>query len=370
MDCEPSQTKHRARTSGSVLIFVLALVVLLSVMAMRLMKETISEMQHVSQFHRRDDLRIHAYSALEIAVGALAEWREIQRQLLSPAQGWGDPVKYAEIIKWTVRVAVENGKLPMEQLRKNRSLLASLFETMTMAEDDHVDYDESLEFADAFLDWEDADDNHRLDGAESSDYYENLEPPYFSPNRPIQSFDEFRLIKGFGPDPDDPEESGLFFDSQGTETANYQYFKNAVSLRSSHQLNVNEASGFLRRFLCGDNEYGVDEVDSFLRGEGNFGGPEDQPRYFQTPGDPRLIPLKGRGIPFGVDCKAFRVKVTVSRGKATFVLWALLEDASSPSAAPPSSALSTEANEARKRFEALKYPFKILALRENENFID
>ncbi|MDA0724572.1 MAG: hypothetical protein O3B25_09960, partial [Verrucomicrobia bacterium] len=53
--------RHRR---GSVLIFVLAIIVLLSVLAMRLLEETVREMEHVSQFHRRDALRIQAYSAL------------------------------------------------------------------------------------------------------------------------------------------------------------------------------------------------------------------------------------------------------------------------------------------------------------------
>ena len=82
--------------------------------------------------------------------------------------------------------------------------------------------------------------------------------------------------------------------------------------------------------------------------------------------------FKGRGIEFGVECKAFRVKVTVSRGEANFVLWALLEDTEGATAPSGNSAatLSAEAEAAKKRFEALKYPYRILDLRENENFID
>ncbi|MFP6901254.1 MAG: hypothetical protein VCA36_09945, partial [Opitutales bacterium] len=362
-------------SSGSVLIFVLALVVLLSALALRLMEETVREMEHVSQFHRRDDLRIHAYSAFEIAVGALAEWKEIKKTLYAPAQGWGDPIDYSEIdapegVSWEVQIEVENGKLSFDQLRKDPKLLASLFETMEDDENDPVGYDDSLQYADAFLDWEDPDENHRVEGAESPDYYEDLEPPLFAPNRQIQSFEEFRLIKGFGPDPEDPEEGGLFFDSIGNENGNFHNFKNAVSLRSSHQLNVNQASGFLRTFLCGENDYGLDELQNFFSGEGSYGGEEGQGRYFQSPNDPKLQALKARGIAFGVECKAFRLKITVSRGKSKFVLWALLEDLSGGSASQPTSSLSTQAQEAKKRFDALKYPFKILALRENENFID
>ncbi len=122
-------------------------------------------------------------------------------------------------------------------------------------------------------------------------------------------------------------------------------------------------------FLSGDNDFGSDELNDFLTGEGHFGGEEGQNRYFQNTGDPRLESLKTRGLAFGVESKAFRIKVTVSRGEGTFVLWALLEDSGGTTTRSTTS-LSTQAEEARKRFEALKYPYRILALRENENFID
>ena len=89
-------TKARHR-KGSVLIFVLAIIVLLSVLAMRLLEETVREMEHVSQFHRRDDLRLQAYSALEVALGVLEEWKMVEGQLFSPSQGWANPLSYAEI---------------------------------------------------------------------------------------------------------------------------------------------------------------------------------------------------------------------------------------------------------------------------------
>jgi len=354
MDCVQSQTKHRSRTSGSVLIFVLALVVLLSVMAMRLMDESIREMEHVSQFHRRDDLRIHAYSALDITVGTLSEWKEIRGSLTARNRGWGNPLKYAEIappegIKWNVGLTVENGKYSLEQLRKDHTNRKTfLFEMMVDDENDPVSPRDSLEYVDTFHDWEDKDDNHRLNGAESSDYYEDLEPVYFSPNRPIQSFNEFRLIKGFGHGLDDPEDSGLFFDARSNETANVKNFKNSVSSWSSHKPNDLEATDFLLRFLFGENESGFDQ---YMRQRAK--GKEPSP----APGCERV-------------CRVFRVKVTVSRGPANFVLWAILEDSSSKTNKPPPSNLSPEAKAAQKRFKALKYPYRILALRENENFID
>ena len=88
MKSKPRDIRSRR---GAVLVFVLALIVLLSVLAMRLLEETMQEIRHVSQFHRRDDLRLHAYSALEVALGSLTEWKQVEGQLFAPSH-----VQFAE----------------------------------------------------------------------------------------------------------------------------------------------------------------------------------------------------------------------------------------------------------------------------------
>ena len=101
---------------GSILVFILALIVLLSVLCMRLMQETVQELRHVSQFHKRDDLRMHAYSALDLAFGVLKEFKEIETTLYAPGQGWGDPLNYSGIspldplVKWSIKLIDESGK--------------------------------------------------------------------------------------------------------------------------------------------------------------------------------------------------------------------------------------------------------------------
>jgi len=384
MDCGPNKSGLKSRVRGSVLIFVLAIVVLLSVLSLRLMKETMREIEHLSQFHKRDDLRVHAYSALEIGVGTLAEWKKILKEsgkgLYDPAQGWGDPIAYSECespdgITWKVEFEVENGKIPLETLRQSPELMAQFLEALVNQDDSDLSESDFAELGGAFRDWEDEDSLNHVSGVESeSEYYEDLEPPYFAPNRPIQSFEEFKLIKGFGPNEENVDEGGLFFHADGSENESFKNFKRSVTLRTSQQLNVNSASSSLRWFLCGGQafESAYNDVDSFLNGETDYGGFEEEGRFFQSPDDERLDPMKGRGIEFGVECKAFRVKVTVSRGEANFVLWALLEDTEGATAPSGNSTatLSAEAEAAKKRFEALKYPYRILDLRENENFID
>ena len=74
---------------GSILVFVLGLVVLLGTLCLRLMEETVQELRHVSQFHKRDDLRLHAYSLLDITVGVLNEFRTLDNKSLKSGGGWG-----------------------------------------------------------------------------------------------------------------------------------------------------------------------------------------------------------------------------------------------------------------------------------------
>ena len=78
------------KKKGSVLVFVLALIVFISVLCVRLMKETTQELRHVSQFHRRDDLRTYAYSALDLVVGVVNEYKMALNKLEN-GQGWQNP---------------------------------------------------------------------------------------------------------------------------------------------------------------------------------------------------------------------------------------------------------------------------------------
>lgn len=51
----------------------------------------------------------------------------------------------------------------------------------------------------SILDWVDADDLEHMNGAES-DYYQNLRPPYYAKNRPIDDLSELLLVKGVTPE--------------------------------------------------------------------------------------------------------------------------------------------------------------------------
>lgn len=87
----------------------------------------------------------------------------------------------------------ENAKLNLNALARDEGGLRRLFATL---------FPDGIEGADtaidSILDWADADEYHRANGAES-DYYQTLKPPYKSKNGDFDSVTELRRVKGFSP---------------------------------------------------------------------------------------------------------------------------------------------------------------------------
>ena len=62
-----------------------------------------------------------------------------------------------------------------------------------------IDKNKRDQIIDSILDWIDPNDEHRLHGAESDDYYLTLPTPYRARNGPIESVNELLQIKGVTP---------------------------------------------------------------------------------------------------------------------------------------------------------------------------
>jgi len=359
------------KRKGAILVFVLALIVFLSVLCIRLMEETVQELRHVSQYHRRDDLRVHAYSALDVAAGVLNEFKMIEGNLYEPQQGWGDPLGWSGVspldptVRWSIRLVDESAKIhPANASKKD---LVSMFAQMHAGEEKRVDEDDGEPYYDAWMDWEDADDNEREEGAEDN-YYEKMDPPYFTPGKKVQNFEEFRMIKGFAYDPDEPEYSGLFFAENGSETTQMKNFRSAFSFFNEGPLNINGVSSYLKRFLCGDNDSLHEEIMAGPR----FGSGSEP--YYTNLNDPNLAQLQSiRGIKLTTSATLFRVEVSISKGKAEFKLHAILSTDLGSGKPGQQKNIKASADKQKPRNPqnvALKYPFRILAIRENENLID
>lgn len=94
---------------------------------------------------------------------------------------------------YVVRIFDESGKIPLNGLTDAsavilRNLLVNLGSSPQEADG----------ICDAILDWKDADDLHRLSGAESDDY-QSLKAPYRARNGNFESLEELLLVKGVTP---------------------------------------------------------------------------------------------------------------------------------------------------------------------------
>ena len=82
----------------------------------------------------------------------------------------------------------ENSKIPINKTTRN-----TLVKVLTSAGIESKEKKDII--ADSILDWIDSDKNHRLNGAEN-DFYQNLIPPYFAKNAPIENLEELSKIRG------------------------------------------------------------------------------------------------------------------------------------------------------------------------------
>jgi len=349
-----------------VIVLVLLFVVLLTFVVVAFLEDATSRIRYYGLFHNRDDLRVDAYSALEISLAVVNQYREIEGALWGPGQGWGDPLgvvgfRPSHAAGVTVTFEDESARLPLQSLDYDTLLV--LFRTLGF------DLPQAQSLADGLLDWQDEDDLRRLSGFDGDDYLD-MDPPYRPANAPVQSWDEFRLIKPF---------NTLFWDEDGIPVPEWQQFRSAVSLFHKGAVNVNHASPLVLELL---QEKGVLDVRSF---DAFRAGPDGIPGT----GDDRLLrganpdfPL-GEGAQVSSQIELLRVRVEAVRGEARFMLealvtWAGANPGARPSAAQPGTPAraraparpqATRTAVARPGLAAeLGYPFRFVRLVENRNF--
>lgn len=350
-------------TTGTVLVAVLVMVVLLSFVVVAFMQDATSRIKYYGLFHNRDDLRTDAYSALETSLAVINQFREIDGQLWGPAQGWSNPLQRAGFnapngSKVRVRVRDESGRFGIQNV--DYETLTTLFYVLDF------DRSESERLADCLLDWMDDDDLRRLNGFDGDDY-RNLNPPYSPANKPIKSWDELPLVYGF---------KEAFWDEDDRPLPKLQRFKDAFSLYHTESINLNSAPYIVRRVL---EERGM--LDPYV-----YQSYINRDTFRQSEGEPRVIRdaqeagYTGEGGRVGVEASLLVIEVQVNRGEATFLLNALVSwSGSNPAAAgstrTESQQRGTQRDESGQRqhqttarsanASQLGYPFKVHALVEN-----
>ena len=163
---------------------------------------------------------------------------------------------------YNVKVIDEESKIPINSATE--PLLKRLLNLLGV---DPLDGDIIV---DSILDWIDADDLTRLNGAES-DYYESLSPPYHAKNAPLDRIEELLLVRGVTPE--------LFHGSPATKDADAQPgLESVLTTMSSGQVNVNTASAIVLRALLNIDEGQVQAILNLRDGsDGIAGTDDDQP---------------------------------------------------------------------------------------------
>lgn len=218
---------HLNRNRGAILLMTLGLLVVMVGFMFTFLEYAHKEIRYAGVSGQQTNLRQAAYSALDISLAAIQEISLIEEKLQHPRQGWGNPWQYAEInwdenlLQVTTTVTDESGKI---------SLPNSSFELLRVYfEKSGIPLRDTDSLADALLDWTDADDEARFNGAES-DAYKDLDPPYSPPNAPLSSYQELLLIEGF---------SDWFTDENGIPNERFQQFTNSFSLYDFSSSNIN-----------------------------------------------------------------------------------------------------------------------------------
>ncbi len=88
----------------------------------------------------------------------------------------------------TYSIEDENGKIGINKASRDSIVKALKQSGMEIGQDRDI-------IADSILDWIDADDNHRINGAES-DYYRSQNPPYKPKNGKLDTIEELMKIRG------------------------------------------------------------------------------------------------------------------------------------------------------------------------------
>ncbi len=195
----------RAARDGAALVVALWVIGLLSLLVLSFIFDAHIQSRIISYYRKRTQAEYLARSGLEVArllmsraaeAAAAADddsiepqlWHEAGRRL---AQGLA--VQGLERELGGGRLLVD---IVPEPARRNVNRLTEedwerLFELAGLPEEYWPTLIESFE------DWLDSDDDPRLDGAETDDYYASLEQPYRCKNGPLDTVGELLLIRGF-----------------------------------------------------------------------------------------------------------------------------------------------------------------------------
>ncbi len=374
----PRRTRNHPRrwsrlSRGSVLVVVMVTLVFAAMALMTFMEKATNDLlvDHRDVLARR--LRKEAYSALDVTLGVLEDFRAADNGLRSPAEGWGNPLEFAgytpgEGRRIEIAFEDESGKISLPHA--NVEVLKALFTSWDIPQGD------ADELADALMGWMRPD--HIYTTTVTPDY-EQSALPFQAPARPLRSYAELAAI-------DKVRE--FFHDANGRPNEYWRRFVASVSLLDFKTTNLNgarpEALAAIGRFDPTQQQ----SLTDFRLGRGAFEA--KGPGYFENAGQAaEIIGPGGDAAAFGTTISALRIIVTVFEGKSEFRVAAVVtwgnaaktvretagaqrgqaagaaQSAAQKQVAPNAGQQSAAAAQ-QAAARDLRYPFTLLEIREND----
>jgi general secretion pathway protein K len=372
----------RALRRGSVLVIVMVTLLFATFALVTFMERASVDLLVDQREVLTRRLRQEAYSALEMTLGVLNEFREAGNGLRSPAEGWSDPLAFAGYVPADGRVVDvafedESGKLSLPQV--NAQILTRLFRHWDLPQADA----ESL--ADALIGWMKRD--HVYTSAVQPDY-ETGPIPYLAPGRPLRSFGELAAIE---------KVRETFYDAEGRPNDLWRRFVDSVSLYNFPRPNLNGAKPDTLAALGQFDETQQRNLGDYLRGTGTY--LNQGPRFFQAPNEAQQIAgPAGDAAAFAASISALRITLTVRDGSTEYKLSTVIappngattvqttatagrtqtsaagaqtaaQQQNRPNAAqvaPPRPGASPATPGTGPATQSLRYPFTLLEIREND----
>lgn len=187
--------RYVRNADGMALMLVIWVLAIFMVLAISFSYATKTEMSATLAFRDAAEERFLAEGSLERAFLELLLRRTVPVSNVEEEQPWrADGTEYRVDFDHgygLVRITAEGGKI---DINKAPELVLKNLLIALMAKGDDVDI-----IVDSIQDWRDADNLHRLHGAED-DYYLTLSVPYKAKNADFESIEELLLVRGVTPD--------------------------------------------------------------------------------------------------------------------------------------------------------------------------
>jgi hypothetical protein len=322
-------------------------------------------------------LRQEAFSALEVTLAVLEDFRQADNGLHNQAEGWGDPLNWAG---WspsagrTIEVSFrdESGKIPLK--RADIQTLTNLFESWQVAPSD------AEKLADAIEGWM---QNGYVYASALTPDYPDAPIPYAEPGRPMRAFSELAAVD---------VAKDFFFDENGLPNAYYWRFVDDTSIFNYSQPNANGANADVMAAAGQYTDAQQQHVNDYLSGTGMYA--QQGPNWFQNASTLATVAgAGGNAGAFGTTITALRVNITVHDGRSQYKLSAVVSPqggatinqtaatnataaANAPSSSATTSTSITNSNQpsttatgaatAAAASQSINYPFTVLEMLEDD----